>query len=214
MRGASPGKPNFNKLQLYRKASDGTGDEQLVPAFADRDEWLTDWSPDGRYLMFSSVDPQTRLDLWAVPANGDGKPFPVVKGPGDELNGRFSPDGRWVAYISNESGRNEVYLTPFQHGSGKWQVSTSGGNVVVWGRDSRTLNYTSGNNDIWAVQVTPKGDGMELGAPRKLLSTPMKALVSSSFDVMRDGRFLVISTGETAEAPLTLVTNWTEILKK
>jgi hypothetical protein len=202
-----------NPIQIYRKPADGAGEMKLVAGLPDRDEWLTDWSIDGKYLLFYANDPNTRLDVWAMPADG-GKPFPVVNGPADEINGRLSPDGRWLLYTGNESGRNEIYIAPFQHGQGKWLVSTSGGAIAVWGRDGKALYYTSNGSDIWMVPVNGRGDTPELGTPRKLFQVPLRALVSDSFEVTRDGRFLVVSAGEESDTPLTLVQNWPAQLKK
>ena len=200
------------KLQLLRKAADGSGEEQQVAAFSDRDLWLTDWSPDGRYLLFFALDPETRLDIWAVAADGSQKPIPVARGPNDEINGRFSPDGRWVAYVSNESGRNQIYLVPFQHGQGKWQVSTEGGNDIAWSRDGRTLYYTSGQDDMWAVRVMTRGDTVELGTPQHIFNIPIRITINGSFDVTRDGQFLINSPGEGADVSMILVQNWKELL--
>jgi len=200
------------RLQIFRKSADGTGEEQQVAALSDRDEWLTDWSSDGRYLLFYTLDPETGLDVWAVPVDGSQKPIPVARGPHNEINGRFSPDSRWVAYVSNESGRNEIYLVPFQHGGDKSQVSTQGGIDPTWSRDGKTLYYTSGQNDIWAVAVATRGDTVELKPPQHLFNTPIQITPSGSFDVTRNGRFLIISSGEPSDVPMTLVQNWKELL--
>jgi eukaryotic-like serine/threonine-protein kinase len=204
-----------SKLQLFHKSADGTGEERPFAAFSDRDEWFSDWSPNGRYLLFSALDPETHLDVWAVPSDGSAKPFAVARGPHDEPNGRFSPDGRWVAYISNESGRSQVYLVPFQHGQGKWQVSNYGGNMVGWARDGKTLYYTSGQNDMWSVRVLTHGDTVELSTPLHIFSAPIRTILTgSSFDVTRDGRFLLDGVGASGNEPMVLVQNWKALLNQ
>jgi Tol biopolymer transport system component len=204
------GNTGTGNLQIFQRSTDGTGEERKIAAFSDRDEWVTDWSSDGHYILFYALDPVTRLDVWAVPVDGSQKPIPVARGPHDEINGRFSPDGRWVAYVSNESGRNEIYLVPFRHGQGKWHVAA--GIDIAWSRDGRTLYYTSGQDDIWAVPVAARGDTVELGTPQHIFNTPIRIVVNGSFDVTRDGRFLTLSSGEPADVPMTLVLNWKTLL--
>jgi Tol biopolymer transport system component len=197
------------KLQLFIKAADGTGEERQIDSFGDRDEWLTDWSSDGRYLLFYILDPETQQDVWAVPADGSGKPIPVVHGRHNELNGRFSPDSRWVAYVSDESGRNEVYVVPFRHGQGKSQVSTQGANDLTWARDGKMLYYVSGEDQIWSVTVAFSGDSVELGTPQRMFSTRLRpSTAGGSFDVTHDGRFLVNTAGDTGDESMLLVQNW------
>ena len=200
------------KLQIYINPADGTGEKRQVRTFDDRDEWCTDWSSDGRFLLFYTLDPETHYDIWAVPVDG-GKPISVARGPHDELNGRFSPDGRWVAYVSNESGREQVYLVPFQHGHGKSLVSTQGGNDVVWGRDGKSLYYSSGQDEIWMVRVITRADSVELGTPERLFNVPIRISSNGSFDATLDGRFLV-NTPVTGDESVVLVQNWKALLNR
>jgi eukaryotic-like serine/threonine-protein kinase len=197
------------KLQIFVTAADGTAEEQHVNGFDDdRDEWFTDWSSDGRYLLFWTLDPETQKDVWALPTDGSGKPIPVARGPHNEFNGRFSSDARWVAYVSDESGRNEVYLVPFRHGQGRWQVSTRGANDLVWARDGKTPYYVSGQGEIWSVPVITSGDSVELGTPQRLFQLPIRVTSSGGFDVTRDGRFLINTLGEATDEPMILLQNW------
>jgi Tol biopolymer transport system component len=108
--------------------------------------FANDWSRDGRFLLFYSIDPQSNRDLWVAPLGGDRKPWVFLKTNFDERWAQFSPDGRWVAYMSNESGRDEIYVRPFVEGgsgptTGQWQVSTAGGIHPAWRRDGKELYY-------------------------------------------------------------------------
>ena len=112
-------------LDLYQKASSGAGSEEVLLE-DNLDKLHLSWSPDGRFILYStsSASPQTGADLFVLPLSGDRKPVPFLKTQFNELAGQFSPDGQWVAYVSNESGRNEVYVAPFPGPGGKWQIST------------------------------------------------------------------------------------------
>src|ERR1019366_6551897 len=109
---------------LYEKPADGSGSEKLLLQSAD-DKRPHSWSPNGRFILYGSS--QNNGDLMVLPLSGDRKPFPFLSTPFNETQGVFSPDGKWVAYQSNESGRSEVYVRPFPGPGGQWQVSTGGG---------------------------------------------------------------------------------------
>jgi eukaryotic-like serine/threonine-protein kinase len=111
------------------------------------------WSADGKFLLYHRYDPKSDVDVWVLPLEGDRKPFPFLQTPFRENEGRFSPDGRWIAYRSNESGRPEVYVQTFPAGGGKWQVSTSGGLLPQWRGDGREVFYTSTDRKLMAVDV-------------------------------------------------------------
>jgi len=121
------------RRDLYRKPASGGGSEQLLFSSSET-KAFNDWSADGRFILFLSNGPQTARDLWVLPMTGDRKPFPFVKTKFDEWRGKFSPDGRWVTYQSNESGRFEIYVRPFPGPGGQWQVSTAGGISPLWSR--------------------------------------------------------------------------------
>ena len=127
---------------LYQKAANGAGDEQLLlePSGSRN---LDDWSRDGRFLLYSQVDPKTRSDLWLMPLAGDRKPTVYVNSEFNETHGQFSPNGQWIAYTSDESGRPEIYVRPFPltADSGKWTVSTGGGVTPRWRRDGKELFF-------------------------------------------------------------------------
>jgi hypothetical protein len=118
-----------------------------------------------------------------------------------------------VTYVSDESGRNEVYLVPFRHGQGKWQVSTQGANEVIWARDGKMLYYISGEDQMWSVRVAISAESVELGTPQRMFSTSIRPTTSGgSFDVTHDGRFLINTPGDTGNEPLVLVQNWKAVI--
>src|SRR5262249_34505780 len=125
-------------MNLYQKASSGAGSDEAVLK-SDVYGVPYSWSRDGRYLLYTSGDPGSATDLWVLPWFGEKKPFPFLQTRFAETRAKFSPDGRWVAYTSNESGRNEVYVTLFPKADGKWQVSTGGGTSARWRQDGREL---------------------------------------------------------------------------
>ena len=184
-----------------------------------------DWSPDGRVLLYASQDPKTNSDIWALPLAGERKPFPVVQTNSDEREGQFSPDGRWVAYVSNETGSDEVYIQPFPAAASKWQVSTNGGVDPRWRRDGQELFYLAPDGKLMAAAIQIAADGRTLSpeAPVALFPTRFAAganvtigfLTKPQYAVAADGRFLMNVTAEdTTAAPITIVLNWTGALKK
>jgi Tol biopolymer transport system component len=168
------------------------------------------WSPDGRYIAYVTVDPKTHADIWVLPLSGGGKPTPIVQTPFAELHARISPDGRWMAYTSNESGRQGVYVTRFPEPGGKWQVSTNGGAFPVWRRDGRELFYRAADGKLMAVPVAP-GSDFAPGAPIPLfeLRAAIGGLGNGTFyDVAPDGRFLINMPVQRTSPPVTVVLNW------
>jgi eukaryotic-like serine/threonine-protein kinase len=203
-------------FDLYRKAADGTGSEELL--YADPvPKIATSWSPDGQLLLFHRIDPKTQRDLWVLPL-GPGvssKPIPWLVTPFNEADGKFSPDGRWVAYASDESGRNEIYAAPFPGPGGKRQISTGGGSYPRWKGDGKELFYVGLNGMLMATEVSTKGASIEVGTVRPL-GIPVITGRSDLYDVSSNGqRFLVAAPQEQkSSAPLTVVENWTTLLKK
>jgi dipeptidyl aminopeptidase/acylaminoacyl peptidase len=181
------------------------------------DKFPLDWSPDGRFVLFSSSSSAgTQADLWVLPLFGDRKPFPFLQTPFNELRGRFSPDGRWVAYVSNDSGRNDVYVAPFPGRGGKWQISAAGGNFPRWRHDGKEIFYLAPDNTLMSVGVNGAGSAFEAGTIRPLFQAPVSIQARWMYDVSPDGqRFLVNALAqETTSAPLTLFVNWTALLKQ
>ena len=127
----------------------------------------TDWSPDGHVLLYRRLDPKTGTDIWALPLEGDRRAFPVVQTSFEERDAQFSPDGKWIAYQSNESGRFEVYVQPFPGPGGKTQVSTGGGAQPRWQRDGRELFYIALDGQLHAapMRFAPNGTNVRPARP-------------------------------------------------
>jgi Tol biopolymer transport system component len=200
---------------LFRKQADGSGSEELLYA-DDTIKLPYSFSPNGKYLAFLSQDPRTGMDIWILPdplaKPGTSKPYPLVRTEFNERDQTFSPNGRWTAYTSDESGRNEVYVAPFPGPGGKRQVSTAGGSAPLWRPDGNELFYTAADNRLMAAEVDAKGGAFEV----KKVDALFGPLISNGYGVSADGqRFLsaVAPEGESGE-PLTVVLNWTAALKK
>ena len=204
---------------LYRKALDGSGNEELLYDDAGQ-KFPASWSPDGRYLLFWRIDPKAGFDLWALPlkrgvAHGFTKPFQWLATAFNELPGRFSPDGRWVAYFSDESNPlYEVYVAPFPGSGPKRQISAGGGRQPRWRADSKEIFYVTPNGELMAAEVSLRGTNIEVGAVRSLGIRP--GATSYLYDVSADGQRILaaVPVEQKASSPLTLVENWTELLKK
>src|SRR5262245_31524897 len=184
---------------LYQKAANGAGEEMLLLK-SDHPKLPTDWSRDGRFIIYRPSDPKTKGDVWFLPAPGSGeaKPFPVVRTEADETAGTLSPNGQWLAYASDVSGRYEVYVQSFPGGGGKRQVSTGGGNNPHWRGDGRELFYSARDGKLMAAPVR-SGVSFETGAPVSLFE--FRAGNSPGFApyaVTSDGqRFLINSVVDT-----------------
>src|SRR5262249_12768931 len=137
---------------LYQKPSNGAGEETLLMK-SDRAKLPTDWSCDGRFIIYRQSGGKTKSDVWVLPVRGSeaGTPFPVVQTEANETAGALSPDGRWLAYASDASGRYEIYVQGFPEGGGKRQVSTGGGNFPRWRRDGLELFYYAGDGKLMAT---------------------------------------------------------------
>ncbi len=198
-------------FNLYQKLSSGsTGEELLLKT--DRSNVPTDWSADGRVVLYRSTAPKTGSDLWALPLEGDRKPFPVVQTEFQESHGQFSPDGRWIAYSSDSSSLHQVYVQAFPKPSGTFQVSTKGGIRPRWRRDGKELFYMTLDLKLMAVEVKATATTFEPGRPRELFQTrAATTTVISVYDVSGDGQRFLINTDIEAEGPtpITVVTNWT-----
>jgi Tol biopolymer transport system component len=202
---SSPGAVN---LGLFVRPVSGIG-EQVQLLETDRDLYAGDWSADGRSIAFHSLDPDTRADIWTVPAFGDPTPAEYLRTSFDERRPAFSPDGRWVAYESDESDRREVYIAPFPRASRKWQVSTGGGVMPRWRGDGKELYFVDDALRLTAVEIQTSNQDLVVGAVNTLFKIRPASSIGM-YAVTRDGeRFLVIGQVEGAEeSPLTLVVNW------
>jgi hypothetical protein len=143
---------------------------------------------------------------------GERKPIPIANSPFSEGNGQFSPDGRWVVYQSNESGRYEIYVVPFPPGGGKWQVSTGGGIAPRWSRNGKELFFVAPDGQMMASAISFSGNSLEAAPPVRLFQTRIygtAALSKQQYAVSADGRFLINTTSANlVNAPITLILNW------
>jgi Tol biopolymer transport system component len=173
-----------------------------------------DWSPDGRFLLYYVPDPKTGTDLWVLPLDGPKKPFTFLQTEANELWGQFSPDGRWVAYQSNETGRFEIYVRAFRGPGVQTLLSTAGGVYPRWSPDGKELYYVAPDARLMAVPIHATAKTMQAGVPSALFQTRKVGgglnVISRGhqYDVAPDGRFLIdVETGATP-TPLTLLMNW------
>jgi eukaryotic-like serine/threonine-protein kinase len=214
--------------ELYLTSPSGGGTDQRIVA-SDQLLTPTSWSADGRFLMYMTNNPQTGMDLMVMPMFGDRKPFVFVKTPFREVYGAFSPDGKWVAYQSNVSGRPEIYLRPFvppnaaapaeaaegeQH-----QVSSAGGISPLWRADGKELYYLSPSGAMMAVSVNIKGSAIDLGAPVQLFATHVSGggvdtQQGRQYGVASDGMFVINTELRGESGPITLIQNWDSQGKK
>ncbi len=196
---------------------DASGTREAEPLLVSPDEkFVSDWSPDGRHILFTSrAEADTGWDIWALPTDGDRKPFPIVKTVFGELWATFSPDGNYIAYQSNESGRAEIYVHEFPEARNKWQVSTEGGTEPFWRRDGREMFYRAGSQ-LMAVPVQ-SGATFTAGTPVPLFRTRFATiLMRGRYRPAPDGqRFLVLGAlAREAEQPADVVLNWTSALQR
>jgi Tol biopolymer transport system component len=213
---------------LYQKLASGVGVEERLVA-SSQVKTPESWSMDGRFLLYRSIDPQTSLDLWVVPMVGDRRPSVFLKTRFREGYGEFSPDGRWVAYESNESGRNEIYIRPFvppgaagtppTSAGGEWQVSTVGGIYPRWRLDGKELYYINPAGAMMAVPIIVTGATLAPGPPVVLFPTHIvgggeDSAQARQYDVAPNGRFLINTELDSAAVPITLLQNWNPEARK
>jgi len=202
---------------LYRKSADGSGVEELLYA-DDREKYPNSWSPDGKFLLFVTLDGSGSNGHWALPLTPDSpgatlKATPVL--PAGTRYATFSPDGRWVAYISEESQRGEVYVSPFSRPGGKRQISTNGGIKPRWRRDGKEIFYLSLEGQLMATEVRISVETVEVGATRTLFGG-IPTGNGYGYDISPDGQRILatVAKDQKSNDPITLVQNWAAGLKK
>ncbi len=203
-------------VEIRSKAADGSGSEKALLAEQNNYHYPA-FSPDGRYLTYLWGDGEKMVSLWIRPVTGDSKSIAIVQPPSPQFNTyayRISPDGHWVAYGSDETGQEEIYVTSFPEGKGKWKVSSGGGAYPAWSGNGKELFYIGLTSDFFVCPVNLKSPEIEIGTPQLLFHAATPGL-GVPFDVSSDGkRLLVNHSEEETQAPLQLVTNWPAELKK
>ena len=202
-----------NPPGIYQKATSGAGSDELMAATG-RQTWPRDWSSDGRFILYNKV-----RSLWVLPVQGERKPFPYLATPVQgESGGYFSPDSRWIAYESEETGRQDIFVQDFPARAAKFQVSTAGGVEPRWRRDGRELFYLGTDGRLMSVSVD-FAPALKLGVPKALFHTPLMNLPVPSqrrFGVSPDGQRFLMSIpllGSTA-APVTVSVNWPSLVQR
>jgi Tol biopolymer transport system component len=202
-------------LDLYQKASSGVGNEEALLE-SDLEKFPQSWSPDGQLLLFyTHSGTGTRSDLWVLALTGDRGSFPFFQTEFNETYGKFSPDGLWVAYQSDESRKDEIYVAPVPGPGGKRQVSISGGSQPRWRRDGKEIFFLAPDNKLMAAEVNSRGETLEIVTVRALFETRATG-PGYQYDVTADGQRFLINTevDHKVSAPITLVQNWTADLKR
>ena len=204
---------------IVQKAASGVGDEELLLKGVN---FANDWSPDGRFILFIRRGEKTRADVWVLPLFGDRHEYQLLNSTFDERNVQFSPNGRWLAYASDESGSYEIYVRSFtadgKVGADKKRISTNSGMQPKWRGDGQELFYIAEDGHMMSVAVKTTGAEFEYSAARALFKTRMQARsrLFHEYDVTADGQRFLIGTliGESKASPPTVILNWTADLKK
>jgi dipeptidyl aminopeptidase/acylaminoacyl peptidase len=212
---ASAGKPSaagFSSVISVKPTSGGgkadvvfNGEGQFVP---------TSWSEDGRFIALEVIRPKspTKTDVWILPLFGERKPYPFLETEFAEEGASFSPDGRWISYISDESGREELYVTSFPTRAGKWQVSNKGALAGGFVRSGKEIIYLGADQNLMSVEVREEGSSFDSGVPKVLFKSPR--VLTGSIAPLAD-RFLLAPREEGSQgSSISLVSNWPALLKK
>jgi dipeptidyl aminopeptidase/acylaminoacyl peptidase len=200
---------------IFWQFADGSGGRERLTTSATQQS-PSSWSPDGQRLAFTNVSPTTGRDIMVL-SLADRKAQPFLTTPFVEGAPEFSPDGRWLAYTSDESSRFEVYVQPYPGPGGKWQISTEGGTEPKWNPNGRELSYRNGSK-MMVVEIATQ-PGFSAGTPRMLFEkayvlTPVPQTFQY-YDVSRDGqRFLMVKEGQSVPTSINVVLNWVEDMKR
>lgn len=203
-----------SSLDIYVANLETGGEELLFES--DIEKWVTDWSSDGALILFENIHPKTRSDLWAVSV-ADQKATPLLQTPFSEQTGRLSPDRRWLAYVSDESGRPEVYVRPFGGSGRSWQISSTGGDEPEWRLDGEELFYISPDKKLMVVPLETRPSTLVPGAARELFDVPFHdpSFVRTHYSVTPDGQRFLVITPAARETPPSIVVKagWRPLLQ-
>jgi dipeptidyl aminopeptidase/acylaminoacyl peptidase len=188
----------FSPDRIQLRVSAWTGIENAGPddllLTDDEGVWPVSWSPDGRYILYVRNSRTTGNDIWVLPLGRDRKPYPFLQTRFQENWAAFSPDGRWIAYSSTESGQAEVYVTPFPPTARKWLISNGGGSQARWRRDGRELYYLGFDRKLMAVEVDGRGADFEVGRVSSMFEIRLPYAPYHAFDVARDGQRFILNS--------------------
>ena len=195
--------------EIHLKLSSGAGNEEKLEGLPVGITVPTDWSGDGKLILFEGQTAAPRSNLWVYPISGDHKPYVYLN---HAMTGRFSPDSRYVAYVSDETGRSEVYVQEFPASGGKWQISTDGGSQPRWSGDGKEIFFADTDQNVMAVSVTTR-PAFAVSAPQRLFYGNMFRAIRSGFyryDVTRDGQRFLVNTYQSMMTGrnLNVVLNW------
>jgi Tol biopolymer transport system component len=210
------GEVRGDEMRCYVKAANGVGAQDSLAHAPGGGEAPFDWSGATNTIVVSHIVPPFQWDVWVMPAEGRQASRPFLQSPFDEYWGRISPDGRWFAYASNESGRDEIYVVPYPGPGGKWQISTAGGSHPQWRADGKELFFEGADQAIVAVDVTA-GTTFEVGVPRTLFKVTLTTgrYPGYRWAPSRDGQRFLVNTpsGAATAGYLIVVTNWAAELR-
>ena len=210
------------KYGLYQKSADGSGGETQLLEGSDHFRVPTSWSSDGKYLVYhEGVSGGTYANgvpggwsIWILPLFGDRKTYPFLQSSFSAREATFSPDGKWLAYCSNESGEYRVYVVPFPEPGGKWQVSRGDGRGPLWRRDGKELFYLSADNKLLAVTVNASGGTFSASDAHVLFDSQSYGVFARYYNSSDGQRFIVVYEGSQPSSALTFISNWTAEVKK
>ena len=199
---------NRTSLGIFRRSAGGGPEEELISLGPIGPSAPTDWSTDGRYIVIGGVTAEGRRDFWMLPLKGERKLQPYSPSPSDNFEGRVSPDGNWMAYMSTESGTLEIYVAPFPNPTAKWRISTAGGKQPRWRADGKELFYLAPDKTLMAVSM-PSPD--RAGLPTSLFRT--RAIeyffgLRSDYAPSKDGQRFLVQTGESQAQSISVITAW------
>jgi serine/threonine protein kinase len=207
------------KFNVYAKAPNSARGEELLYD-SNENANIHDWSRDGRFMLFTRMDPagKTSRDVWVLPIDGTRAPYPLLRDPLNQDYPRFSRSGKLLSYQADDSGRSKVFVMPYPPTGDRWEISPNGGAQPIWRADGTELYYVAPDNTVMAVDVRDEKTAVQFGTPHRLFQAPIVVLParqpSWTWDVSSDGQRFLLILGIADEAPMTLVTNWEADLAK